>query len=121
MGKDIGVISPYAGQISRIVNELRHDPKRQAETWSTLGPDRAAEVDEVEVHTVDGFEGREKQVIVFSTTRSNPGDSIGFLKDWRRMNVGLTRAKSVCIGVEGARFCTDENLSVSGFNHHRKP
>lgn len=73
MGRDIGVISPYAGQISRIMNELRHDPKRQAETWSILGPDRGAEVDEVEVHTVDGFEGREKQVILFSTTRSNPG------------------------------------------------
>ncbi|GHJ88617.1 hypothetical protein NliqN6_5019 [Naganishia liquefaciens] len=93
-GKDIGVISPYAGQISRIMNELRHDPKRQVETWSTLGSKRGGEVDEVEIHTVDGFEGREKQVIIFSTTRSNPGDSIGFLKDWRRMNVGLTRAKS---------------------------
>jgi superfamily I DNA and/or RNA helicase len=95
MGKDIGIIAPYAGQISCIVNELRHDAKRQAETWETLGPNRGGEVDEVEVHTVDGFEGREKQIILFSTTRSNNGDTIGFLQDWRRMNVGLTRAKSV--------------------------
>lgn len=52
-------------------------------------------MDNVEVHTVDGFEGREKKVIVFSTTRSNEANSIGFLADWRRMNVGLTRAKAV--------------------------
>lgn len=94
-GDDIGVIAPYAGQISCIVNELRHDSKRQEQSWGVLGQNRSQEVEDVEVHTVDGFEGREKKVIVFSTTRSNDANSIGFLADWRRMNVGLTRAKAV--------------------------
>lgn len=47
----------------------------------------------IEIKTVDGFEGREKQVIVFSTVRNNDSGHIGFLADKKRLNVGLTRAK----------------------------
>lgn len=95
MGSDIGIIAPYAGQISRIENEIRHNTKRRRQAFVYLGEERSWELDHIEVHTVDGFEGREKKVILFSTTRSNEGHWIGFLDDWRRMNVGLTRAKSV--------------------------
>lgn len=67
---DIGIISPYADQV-KIIQELT----------------------QVEVKTVDGFQGREKEIIIISTVRSNDYGEIGFLKDLRRLNVAITRAK----------------------------
>jgi senataxin len=51
-------------------------------------------LDEVEFNTTDAFQGRESEVIIFSCVRASPAGGIGFLQDIRRMNVGLTRAKS---------------------------
>ncbi|NJE05748.1 IGHMBP2 family helicase [Thermococcus sp. M36] len=68
----IGVITPYDDQRDLI---------------SSLLPE------EVEVKTVDGYQGREKEVIVLSFVRSNRRGELGFLKDLRRLNVSLTRAK----------------------------
>ncbi|WP_456394138.1 IGHMBP2 family helicase [Thermococcus sp.] len=68
----IGVITPYDDQRDLI---------------SSLLPE------EVEVKTVDGYQGREKEVIVLSFVRSNRKGELGFLKDLRRLNVSLTRAK----------------------------
>jgi superfamily I DNA and/or RNA helicase len=73
---DIGVITPYAGQSARL----------QAELASLV--DRGLEVD-----SVDGFQGREKEAIVFSAVRSNVDGQVGFLADPRRLNVAITRAK----------------------------
>ena len=55
--------------------------------------------EEVEVKSVDGYQGRKKQVILLSAVRSNPKKAVGFLSDWRRMNVALTRARTAVIVV----------------------
>ncbi|KAJ7783332.1 P-loop containing nucleoside triphosphate hydrolase protein [Mycena metata] len=93
MGKDIGIISPYAAQISLLARLFTTDAKTRAWFNVVLGKHRAMQLADIETKTVDGFEGREKEVIVFSTVRNNAGGDIGFLADRRRMNVGLTRAK----------------------------
>mgnify|MGYP000146204400 CR=1 FL=1 len=49
--------------------------------------------DGVEIRSVDGFQGREKEAVVISLVRSNPQSEIGFLADIRRMNVAMTRAR----------------------------
>ena len=72
-GRDIAVIAPYAAQ----VRWLRQN-----------SPDERVEID-----TVDGFQGREKEAVIISLVRSNPEGEIGFLADARRMNVALTRAR----------------------------
>lgn len=92
-GSDIGIIAPYVAQIALLSRLLTTCPVHRARFEASLGARRAAQLAHVEVKTVDGFEGREKEVIVFSTVRNNPGGYIGFLADRRRLNVGLTRAK----------------------------
>ncbi|TRM69680.1 P-loop containing nucleoside triphosphate hydrolase protein, partial [Schizophyllum amplum] len=92
-GTDIGVIAPYAAQISLLDRLLRKKPDWQQRFTAVLGSHRALQLANIEIKTVDGFEGREKDVIIFSTVRNNSSGYIGFLADERRLNVGLTRAK----------------------------
>ena len=99
---DIGIISPYADQV-KIIQDMTP----------------------VEVKTVDGFQGREKEIIIISTVRSNINGNIGFLKDLRRLNVAITRAKRKLIIVGNKdtlianptykrliEFCEGESLLV---------
>ncbi|KAK2074290.1 hypothetical protein P8C59_008508 [Phyllachora maydis] len=78
----IGVITPYEGQRSYIVNTMQNTGTYKKEDYK-----------EVEVASVDAFQGREKDFIVLSCVRSNADQGIGFLSDPRRLNVALTRAK----------------------------
>ncbi|KFM22807.1 DNA-binding protein SMUBP-2 [Auxenochlorella protothecoides] len=81
--EDVGVITPYAAQVARL-RELRP-------------PELAARL---EISTVDGFQGREKEAVVISCVRSSGGEAggagVGFLADARRMNVAVTRARRHC-------------------------
>jgi regulator of nonsense transcripts 1 len=79
---DIGVITPYEGQRSYIVSTMQNTGTFKKESYK-----------EVEVASVDAFQGREKDFIVLSCVRSNENQGIGFLSDPRRLNVALTRAK----------------------------
>ena len=72
---DIGIVTPYAGQVRAIRDMIPES------------------MQDVEVRTVDGYQGREKDVIIFSSVRSNPDGNVGFLSDGRRLNVALTRSR----------------------------
>jgi predicted DNA helicase len=78
----IGVITPYLAQARRIRRLLEERG-----------------IDGVEVRSVDGFQGREKEVILLSFVRANPEGNIGFVADARRLNVAMTRARSKLIMV----------------------
>ncbi|KAI9652901.1 MAG: DEAD-box type RNA helicase [Alyxoria varia] len=78
----VGIITPYKSQLK----ELREQFSRR------FG---RVVFESIEFNTTDAFQGRESEIIIFSCVRASPtGGSIGFLQDIRRMNVGLTRAKS---------------------------
>ncbi|OHS92785.1 putative regulator of nonsense transcript [Tritrichomonas foetus] len=80
---DIGVITPYAGQQALLIEQLPDMCSIRDEKF----------FDEIEIASVDAFQGREKNFIILSNVRANDSYDIGFLKDSRRLCVSLTRAK----------------------------
>ena len=85
-----------------------------------LGDVYKRQLSSIEVKTVDGYQGREKEVIVFSCVRSNSEGRIGFLSDPRRLNVALTRAKRGLIVIgDPSTLREDENWSA-WLEHARK-
>lgn len=94
----IGVISPYKAQVNLLKEIFDND----------------AEIDDklknkISVNTVDSFQGQERDIIFISLVRSNDKNEIGFLKDIRRMNVAMTRArKKLVIFGDSGTICNDE-------------
>ena len=78
---DIGIISPYKGQVQLLRRMLRRDSY-----WKPLRH-------LISINTVDGFQGQERDIILISMVRNNEQGQVGFLSDLRRMNVAITRAR----------------------------
>lgn len=79
--EDIGIVTPYTSQVRKLRMLFR-----------TICPPNF-DARRMEIASVDAFQGREKEIIIFSAVRSNPRGNVGFLGDWRRLNVMLTRAR----------------------------
>lgn len=89
---DIGVITLYRSQLALIKQNLRHRP-------------------EVEMHTADRFQGRDKDVIVLSLVRNNEQKNVGMLlEDWRRVNVAFTRARTKLLVLGSRRTLAGNEL-----------
>ena len=80
-GLSVGVIAPYRAQ-----TELLNKTLRKSE-------DLIKYLDQIDINSVDAFQGQERDIIYISLVRSNQEGVIGFLKEYRRMNVAMTRAR----------------------------
>ena len=98
---EIGIITPYSAQVTKLRQLFRSG------TLSFAGDDSDDDkcyidgqhlLDKIEISTVDGFQGREKEIIVLSLVRSNDKHNVGFLSDEKRLNVSITRCKKqLCV------------------------
>jgi len=92
--KSIAIISPYKNQViylQQVLKQLISDHQ-------------------IEVNTIDGFQGQEKDIVYISLVRSNDSGAVGFLQDTRRMNVALTRARSKLIIVGDSSTVTQHSF-----------
>ena len=91
---DVGIISPYRAQVQLLRKMIRQSER--------LRPYRRL----ITVNTVDGFQGQERDIVLISLVRDNDGGDIGFLRDLRRMNVAITRARMKLIILGSAATMT---------------
>lgn len=110
----VGVITPYEGQRAYICSVFQRQTALSHKAY-----------EEIEVASVDSFQGREKDFILLSCVRSNQNQGIGFLNDPRRLNVALTRAKYglvICgnAKVLGKQFRAQPSLWVNLLCHYKK-
>lgn len=96
----IVILSPYKGQINYMEREIREDDK-----LVNLA---------IKVKTIDGFQGQESDIVIVSLVRSNGKNDIGFLKDYRRFNVAITRAKCQVV-VVGDSSTIGKDVFFAGF------
>lgn len=96
--RDIGVVTLYRSQLSLLKQNLRHY------------------IPDLEMHTADRFQGRDKEVIIMSCVRSNPERNVGdLLRDWRRVNVALTRARTKLLVVGSEATLREGNELLGKF------
>ena len=109
----VGVISGYKAQVGRLRGLI---DTTDLQRWSGMS---------IDIATVDSFQGRECDVVIYSTVRSNAARKIGFLRDYRRLNVALSRARDLLIIVgddfmmENAVLGTASNPFSGVLNHIR--
>ena len=106
--QQIGGITPYEGQRAYIVNYMMRN-----------GPLRKQLYTDIEVASVDAFQGREKDFIVLSCVRSNDKHGIGFLVDPRRLNVALTRARYGIVMIGNAAVLGKQRLWACLLSHFK--
>jgi len=109
--EQIGVVTPYEGQRSFLVQYMQYQGSLHSKIYQ-----------ELEVASVDAFQGREKDIIIISCVRSNEHQGIGFLNDPRRLNVALTRAKYAVIVVGNPKVLSKQplwNHLLHHFKEHR--
>lgn len=111
---DFGVISPYKAQVQYIRGLIKRD--------AFFKPLRGL----ITIHTVDGFQGQERDVVLISLVRANAEGQIGFLGDLRRMNVAITRARMKLIILGDAstlarhRFYRELYQYIQNISNHEK-
>ena len=87
----VGVITGYSAQSRALNREIKKQPK--------------LDILNIDCDTVHAFQGREVDVCIYSITRNNKRGDIGFLRDWRHLNVALSRARDYLVIVGGLTFC----------------
>ncbi|OXC81895.1 ATP-dependent helicase [Cryptococcus neoformans AD1-7a] len=105
----IGVITPYEGQRSYIASYMQLHGSLKKDLYK-----------EVEVASVDAFQGREKDYIILSCVRSNEHQGIGFLNDPRRLNVALTRAKYGVVILGNPKVLSKHPLWLYLLSHYKE-
>ena len=107
--EQIGVVTPYEGQRSFLVQYLQYQGSLHAKMYQ-----------DIEIASVDAFQGREKDIIIISCVRSNEHQGIGFLADPRRLNVALTRAKYAVIVVGNPKVLSRHALWNHLLHHYKE-
>lgn len=105
-GHEIGIISPYKEQVRHMREVLP-----ETEELNTL---------DIQIDSIDGFQGQEKDLIYISLVRSNQNHNIGFLDDYRRLNVAMTRARRKLVIVGDSATLCSSRLYQELINHLEK-
>lgn len=107
--EQIGIITPYEGQRAYLVQYMQYQGSLHSKLYQ-----------EIEIASVDAFQGREKDIIIMSCVRSNEHQGIGFLNDPRRLNVALTRAKYGIIIVGNPKVLSKQQLWNNLLNFYKE-